>query len=387
MPGGRWPPWRPRSVAWMVATSGTSNHVFNVSPAHATSQSCACTTSGASPELRRECHQLVVGDAIRATRSPSGSHGRSAGPQHAHPVDHLVVGRPPGARARAGCSVSTTTSCPPRTIARARPSTWAAMPPTTNGGYSQDSIRTRIDPDRSLPTRPGRHVQGPSRAAPGGWPAARRRLVTPRRGYRPHAWHTLRDVLLADLDLHLFNEGTHRRLWEVLGAGPCTGRGDAVRGVGSQRPPRLGGRGLERLERESLAPQGSSGIWAVDCPAAEPGALLQVRRRGRRWGTVTMKADPFARAAERPPSDASIVSCRTEHEWSDATWMQAVPAAGARLPPAHLRGAPRIVAPGVSDYRSIADELAPITSPRWASRTWSCSRSPSTRSADRGAIR
>ena len=34
-------------------------------------------------------------------------------------------------------------------MALARPSTWAAMPPTTRGGYSHDSIRTRIGVDRS----------------------------------------------------------------------------------------------------------------------------------------------------------------------------------------------------------------------------------------------
>ncbi len=88
------------------------------------------------------------------------------------------------------------TSCPERTIARARPSTWAAMPPTTSGGYSQDNIRTRTTPNVA-------QAIGPTGVTPVG--LARPNLV---------------DValLLGELDLHLFNEGTHRRLWDVLGA-------------------------------------------------------------------------------------------------------------------------------------------------------------------------
>ena len=79
MPGGTWPPWRPRSVAWIVATSGRSHSDFRVSPAQATSQSCAWTTSGRqSPSRAASATSWWLADAIRATRSPSGSHGSSA---------------------------------------------------------------------------------------------------------------------------------------------------------------------------------------------------------------------------------------------------------------------------------------------------------------------
>jgi hypothetical protein len=78
MPGGRWPPWRPRSVAWIVATSGTPSSVRAVSPAQATNQSCACTTSGRqSPSRASSDTRWWLAEAILATRSPSGTHGRS----------------------------------------------------------------------------------------------------------------------------------------------------------------------------------------------------------------------------------------------------------------------------------------------------------------------
>jgi hypothetical protein len=42
---------------------------------------------------------------------------------------------------------------------------------------------------------------------------------------------------LREEDLHLFNEGTHLRLWERLGSHPATGRrgGRALRGLGAER--------------------------------------------------------------------------------------------------------------------------------------------------------
>ena len=83
---------------------------------------------------------------------------------------------------------------------------------------------------------------------------------------------TIGVVILSDLDLHLFNEGTHRRLWECLGAQPLPEGGVrfAVWAPNASAVYVLGdwngwGEGLQ------LQPQASSGIWAVVCPTAEPG--------------------------------------------------------------------------------------------------------------------
>ncbi len=163
-------------------------------------------------------------------------------------------------------------------------------------------------------------------------------------------------MLLADLDLHLFNEGTHRRLWEVLGAGPAPDGGTrfAVWAPNARHVSVIGD--WNGWSGTPMTVQGGSGIWAVDCPGAEPGHCYKYAVEDR-WGTVNVKADPVARAAERPPSDASIVAWQTEHEWADDEWMQARhqgPGVPLRIYEVHL-GSWR---QGVGDYRSIAHQLA-----------------------------
>jgi 1,4-alpha-glucan branching enzyme len=126
-------------------------------------------------------------------------------------------------------------------------------------------------------------------------------------------------VLLADLDLHLFGEGTHRRLWEVLGAITLP---DGTTRFGVWAP---NAQSVEVLGDwndwvgEPLATQASSGIWA-GVSAAAPGDRYKFRVRGAD-GRDVMKADPMARAAERPPSDASVVAGPSAHVWHDQTWM------------------------------------------------------------------
>ena len=162
-------------------------------------------------------------------------------------------------------------------------------------------------------------------------------------------------MLLSDLDLHLFEEGTHRRLWDMLGAVPLpTGgtrfavwapnaRGVDVHGDWSGWQP------------QSLATQGASGIWAIDIADAQAGHRYKYAVH-QQDGRIVMKADPMARAAEVPPADASIVVGAHDHRWGDAAWMaqrRRGPGAPLRIYEVHL-GSWR---QGLTDYRSIADAL------------------------------
>jgi 1,4-alpha-glucan branching enzyme len=168
-------------------------------------------------------------------------------------------------------------------------------------------------------------------------------------------------VLPGDVDLHLFGEGTHRRLWEVLGAVPVT---DPSTGAERTRfavwAPNA--RGVEVVgdfngwTAEPLAHLGASGVWAVVHPAATAGDRYKYVVHGADGRTV-MKADPMARATERPPSDASVVAGRSGHEWTDGAWMSARrrgPGAPLRIYEVHL-GSWRH---GVDDYRALAAQLA-----------------------------
>jgi len=116
---------------------------------------------------------------------------------------------------------------------------------------------------------------------------------------------------LGELDLHLFGEGTHRRLWEVLGArvrslDGVAGTSFAVWAPAAQGVAVVGefcGWDGRLLPMRSL---GSSGVWELFVPGAEPGALYKYEIHTPS-GDLRIKTDPLARYLEPPPGNASIV--------------------------------------------------------------------------------
>ncbi|HWC67055.1 MAG TPA: alpha-amylase family glycosyl hydrolase, partial [Acidimicrobiales bacterium] len=132
--------------------------------------------------------------------------------------------------------------------------------------------------------------------------------------------------LVGDVDLHLFGEGRHRRLWEVLGARlierdgtPCAvfaawaPNARAVSVVGDWNGWRIGA--------DPLVPQGVSGIWAGAVDRLEVGTRYKFAVQGVD-GRVRLKADPYARACEIPPASASVLTAR-HHQWGDEAWLAA----------------------------------------------------------------
>lgn len=166
-----------------------------------------------------------------------------------------------------------------------------------------------------------------------------------------------RDVVLSDLDLHLFGEGSHRRLWEFLGAHvlPEGGVRFAVWAPNATAVEVLGDwndwqGGLQ------LQPQGSSGIWALDCPTATGEQRYKFGVTSA-TGAYMMKADPMARQSECPPSNASVVPADEPFEWSDDEWMSSRnhrPGAPLRVYEAHI-GSWRS---GVTGYVEFGEQLA-----------------------------
>jgi 1,4-alpha-glucan branching enzyme len=126
------------------------------------------------------------------------------------------------------------------------------------------------------------------------------------------------------LDLHLIGEGTHRRLWDALGARPLTV--DGVTGVGfSVWAPAARGVAVvgdfngwdER--RHPLRSMGGTGVWELFVPDARAGDRYKLAIHGAD-GVTTLRADPLAREAEVPPATASIVGA-VRHVWDDDEWM------------------------------------------------------------------
>ncbi len=115
-----------------------------------------------------------------------------------------------------------------------------------------------------------------------------------------------------ELDVYLFNEGRHHRLWELLGGHPIAGGGAtfAVWAPNARRVRVVGDWeywSTDDADALDLQPQASSGIWWGLDPRATAGHAYKFEITGAD-GRTTLRADPLARQAEIPPSTASILA-------------------------------------------------------------------------------
>ncbi|MBJ7290250.1 1,4-alpha-glucan branching protein GlgB [Williamsia sp.] len=134
---------------------------------------------------------------------------------------------------------------------------------------------------------------------------------------------------LGELDLHLFAEGRHERLWDILGAhlrsydtpdGTVTGTSFAVWAPNARGITLIGSFDGWAGRSTPMRSLGSSGVWEVFVPDVGAGTRYKFRIHGSD-GVTREKADPMARRTELPPATASIVD-DTDHVWDDAAWIK-----------------------------------------------------------------
>jgi 1,4-alpha-glucan branching enzyme len=127
--------------------------------------------------------------------------------------------------------------------------------------------------------------------------------------------------LLSADDVYLFNEGTHTRLWEKLGA-HVTAEGTflAVWAPNAERVTVIGDFNGWNTDADDLEPVQHSGVWARFMPGMRPGTVYKFHVRSRWGGYRVDKADPFAFHAETPPRTGSIV-WDLSYDWGDGEWM------------------------------------------------------------------
>src|SRR6184192_2277350 len=169
--------------------------------------------------------------------------------------------------------------------------------------------------------------------------------------------------LLSDWDYHLFNEGSHHRLWEKLGAHPV--EGGTIFGVWAPNAASVSvvgdWNGWNR-DASHLTLHGPSGIWEGFVPHVGKGAQYKFHIRSRHNNYAVDKADPFAVRAETPPQTASIV-WDLGYEWQDEEWMRTRHACNAFDAPmsiyeVHLGSWRRDENNRSLGYREIAESLA-----------------------------
>jgi 1,4-alpha-glucan branching enzyme len=127
------------------------------------------------------------------------------------------------------------------------------------------------------------------------------------------------------MDLHLFAEGTHGRVYEKLGAHPATVGGQAGTAFAVWAPNAESVAVIGDFEGWGGSPAplsvlGGAGIWEGFVPGLSRGACYKYRITSRQDGYRVDKADPYGYRCELPPATASIV-WDLDYHWGDAAWM------------------------------------------------------------------
>src|SRR5512136_2000869 len=132
--------------------------------------------------------------------------------------------------------------------------------------------------------------------------------------------------LLGNDDLFLFNEGSHHRLYEKLGAHTLTFDGTegtyfAVWAPNAKQVSVIGDFNGWDKSGHLLSPKAESGIWEGFIPGVVKGSVYKYYIVSHHRGYCVQKADPFGFYSEIPPKTASIV-WDSNYEWGDRAWME-----------------------------------------------------------------
>lgn len=129
---------------------------------------------------------------------------------------------------------------------------------------------------------------------------------------------------LGELDLHLFAEGRHWHLYEVLGAHPVTV--DGIAGVrfavwapSAERVSVVGDFNGWHGLRHPMRVLGGSGVWELFIPGLHSGDIYKFEIRSRQSGLSFTKTDPYAQSMEYRPATGCIVY-DSKHQWNDQAW-------------------------------------------------------------------
>jgi len=184
--------------------------------------------------------------------------------------------------------------------------------------------------------------------------------------YDPYSF----DILLGPLDLHLFAEGNHWQLYEMLGAhlteaGGVKGTSFHVWAPNAQRVSVVGEFNAWDGRRNPMRKLLGCGVWEIFLPAVSEGDHYKFEVK-QTHGAVVLKSDPFAFFGQHGTSTASLVFNLKRYSWSDAAWMEERPKKDVLRTPmsvyeVHLGSWQRKVDEGnrFLSYRELADTLLP----------------------------
>ncbi|WP_136682725.1 1,4-alpha-glucan branching protein GlgB [Falsirhodobacter xinxiangensis] len=172
--------------------------------------------------------------------------------------------------------------------------------------------------------------------------------------------------VLGEIDEYLLGEGTHRRLWDALGAHPIRHEGVdgthfAVWAPNAQRVSVVGDFNHWDGRRHPMRARGSTGVWEIFLPGVEPGTAYKYEIRAN--GTILpLKADPVGFGSEHAPRTASVVRHLGYADWHDGEWMAGRAARNGVDAPisiyeVHLGSWKRAPGDRMLSYRELAEQL------------------------------
>ena len=162
--------------------------------------------------------------------------------------------------------------------------------------------------------------EGKAQAKPDSAPRSARKA--PARRIRSSA---LIPPTLGDVDLHLFGEGRHERIYEKLGAHPIrragvNGVSFAVWAPSAARVSVVGNFNAWDGAQHSMRRLGDSGVWETFIPKLQAGELYKYEIKAPGL-PVFLKADPYAFYAEIPPDTSSVVY-ESKYSFRDSRWLK-----------------------------------------------------------------
>lgn len=132
---------------------------------------------------------------------------------------------------------------------------------------------------------------------------------------------------LGELDLHLFGEGRHERIYQVMGAHVrehegAVGTAFAVWAPSARAVSVVGDFNSWDGRLHAMRSLGASGVWEIFLPGVGAGERYKFELRTAS-GELLLKADPYAQQTELPPATASVIHS-SQHAWSPAEheWLQ-----------------------------------------------------------------
>jgi len=132
--------------------------------------------------------------------------------------------------------------------------------------------------------------------------------------------------VLGEMDEYLLGEGSHRRLWQVLGAHVMAHEGVdgvhfAVWAPNAERVSVVGDFNVWDGRRNPMRRRGATGVWEIFIPGLGEGTAYKYEIKGPGGAVMPLKADPVGFGSEHPPANASVV--RTiRGDWQDGDWME-----------------------------------------------------------------